>query len=103
MRNAARVFGQCGTWEVRRAPSPRLVGGLALPGWYLRRRCSGCQRGRLLAGPRRARGQQLGTGLGPWLGQQLLLFRPTLQRPRFTTTGPVADFLLAQAAQQLAR
>src|SRR5271166_442500 len=101
MRNAPMVFGQGGTWEVRRAPSAWLFGGVALLGWFLRRRHAATARRRLLGIARRALGQQLGTGFGPGLGQQLLLFRPALHRPRFTTSGPVADLLLAQATQQL--
>src|ERR1700686_4706247 len=91
-----------GSWNVRRAPSLRSCDRLALPSWFLHRRRAASPRGRLLGRRRRALGQQLGTGLGPWFGQQLLLLRPTFQRPRLTTTGPVTDLLLAQAAQQLA-
>ena len=101
MMNATIPVRHLGPWDVWRAPSLRLFSPLALLSLFLRRRRSPAQRARLLGVPWRALGQQFGTGLGPRFGQQLLLLRPTFQCPRFTTTGPVTDLLLAQAAQQL--
>src|SRR5438876_10891357 len=101
MMNAAISIRHLGPWDVRRAASLPLFSPLALSGWFLRRRPSPWHRARLRGVPRRTLGQQLGTGLGPRFRQQLLLFRPTFHCPWFTTTGPVTDLPLAQAAPQL--
>ncbi len=42
---------------------------------------------------------ELGSGLGAWLGEQLVGFGPALHRTRFDAIGPVTDQLFGQTVQ----